>query len=283
MIYGLGRQLSRVTLLGLPEAEIYRQERLYRRSAARGGGIRSGLLHCPVCGGRATRYRPFGLANRPNSACPYCGSVERHRFLWLYLRERTSLLRQRLRVLHVAPEPCLERRLRALPNLRYLSVDQFNPGADRRADLTRLPFAAAQFDLVLCSHVLEHIPDDAAAMAELSRVLKPGGTAVVLVPYDPKRPETEEGRDVTSPAERWRRFGHPYHYRIYGADLPARLSAAGLTAMVVATRAMLSGHHRRKYRINRNYLLHCRSSSREKMDRRSSGSGMRGTPTGSVR
>lgn len=258
MIYGLRRQLGRVTLLGLPEAEIYRQERLYRRSEARRARIRSGLLHCPICGGRAVRYRPFGLANRPNSACPHCGSVERHRFLWLYLRERTSLLRRRLRVLHVAPEPCLEWRLRALPQFRYLTVDQFNPSADRQADLTRLPFAAERFDLILCSHVLEHIPEDGSAMAELARVLRPGGTAIILVPYDPKRPATEEGRHITSPAERWRRFGHPYHYRIYGADLAEKLAAAGLASTVVGTRAMLSGHRRRKHRINRNHLLHCR-------------------------
>ena len=283
MIYGLGRQLARTILLGLPEAEIYRQERLYRRETGRAGKIRRGMLHCPVCDARALRFRPFGLANRPNSACPRCGSVERHRFLWLYLKERTTLLRQRLSVLHVAPEPCLERRLRALPNFRYLTVDQFNPAADRRADLTRLPFANGRFDLVLCSHVLEHIPDDASAMAELARVLRPGGTAIILVPYDPKRPATEEGRDVTSPAERWRRFGHPYHYRIYGVDLPDRLASVGLPATVVSTRAMLSGHKRRKYRINRNYLLHGRRSSSVKGERLSTGSAKRGTPTGSVR
>lgn len=258
MIEGLDRQLARITREGLAEAEIYRQERAHRRPAGRRGAGRRGWLICPICGGRAYRYRPFGLARRPNSACPHCGSVERHRFLWLYLSERTRLLSRRLAVLHVAPEPCLERRLRPLANLRCRTVDRFDPAADHRADLTRLPFADGRFDLILCSHVLEHVPDDAAAMAELARVLRPGGTAIILVPYDPKRPATEEGRDVASPAERWRRFGHPYHYRIYGADLTARLAAAGLVATVVSTRAMLSGHRRRRHRINRNYLLHCR-------------------------
>lgn len=258
MLYGLTRHLGRITAEDLPEAEVYRHERLYRPPPGSGAGVRRGLLHCPICGARALRFRPFGLAGRRNSVCPHCGSAERHRFLWLYLQRHTRLLRQRLSVLHVAPEPCLEQALRRYANLRYTTVDRFNPQADRRADLTALPFRTAAFDLVLCSHVLEHIPDDARAMAELARVLKPGGSAIVLVPYDPRRPVTEEGRDVASPAERWRRFGHPYHYRIYGADLPGRLAAAGLSATVVSTRAMLSGHHRRRFRINRNYLLHGR-------------------------
>ena len=51
-----------------------------------------------------------------------------------------------------------------------------------QGDALRLPFADGTFDRVIASEVLEHIPDDAPAMAELARVLRPGGTMAVTVP-----------------------------------------------------------------------------------------------------
>ena len=252
----LPTMLGRITAAELPEAEIYRLERLYRQPPGR-IGRKAGVLCCPICGTRALRFARFGLAGRGNARCPRCGSLERHRLLWLYLTRHTRLVQQRLRVLHTAPEPCLEGPLRQVRMWRYQTVDRFSPLADRRADLTDLPYSAGSFDLILSSHVLEHIPDDTVAMAELARVLRPGGVAIVLVPYDPRRPATEEGRTVTSPAERLARFGHPYHYRIYGADLLNRLRAAGFAVRAVDSRRLLRPHQRRRYRINRNHLFHC--------------------------
>jgi SAM-dependent methyltransferase len=204
------------------------------------------------------RFLPFGLNGRRNSRCPVCGSVERHRFLWLYLLGATDFLGGRHRLLHTAPEPCLEDRLRPLPNLRYLSVDRFNPFADLSADLTDLPLPTAGFDRLITSHVLEHIPDDRAAMAELARVLRPNGEAIVMVPFDPSRPTTAEDPAMDTPAKRLAAYGHPFHYRIYGADLTDRLADAGLSARIVESKRYLTAHQRRRFRINRNHLLHCR-------------------------
>ena len=177
----------------------------------------------------------------------------------MYLTAHGRLLNRRLRVLHTAPEPCLEPRLRGRPNLRYRSIDRFNPFADLSADLTAIPLPDASVDLVISCHVLEHIPDHRAAMRELARVLRPGGQAIVMVPND-DRPVTEEGADVASPAERMRRFGHPYHYRNYGLDILDFLAEAGLPAQRVSSKRFLTGHKRRRFRINRNDLFHCRRS-----------------------
>ncbi|MGP1396353.1 MAG: class I SAM-dependent methyltransferase [Inquilinaceae bacterium] len=256
MLYGLKGLLTDIERQSLPEAAIYARERLYHRPAGR--PPRPGPLTCPICGTRAQRFLPFGLFGRRNAQCPTCGSVERHRFLWLYLVRSTRLLNRRVRMLHTAPETCLEHRLRQRRGLRYTTVDLFNPTADVQADLTDLPFADGAFDVVLTSHVLEHIPDDKAAMAELARILRPGGEAIVMVPFDPRVAATPEDPANDTPAKRMAAYGHPYHYRYYGADLPVRLAAAGLSPRrVVTSRTWLPGHQRRRFRINRNHLFHC--------------------------
>lgn len=242
------------------EATLYRQVRRHLQPSLR--PFAPGELECPICGVRAARFLPFGLSGRRNAQCPGCGSAERHRFLWLYLATRTRLLTQRLRLLHTAPEPCLEARLRAIPNHQYVSVDRFDPAADWRADLTALPFADGSFDLILSSHVLEHIPDDRRAIKELSRVLRPGGHAIIAVPFDPNCTVSPEAPADATPAQRQARFGHPYHFRYYGRDIADRLAEAGLTAHRIDSKRLLTGHTRRRFRINRNSIFHCRVSSK---------------------
>ena len=174
MLFGLERLKDSIAQNALSEARVYGDRRLYRRRAAR---VAPGMLLCPVCGASARRFLAFGLHRRRNAECPSCGSVERHRLLWLYLSRHSDLARGRHRVLHTAPEPFMETALERLPRLRRISVDRFNPNADVQADLIELPFPDRRFDVVLSSHVLEHIRDDDAAIAELARVLRPGGWA----------------------------------------------------------------------------------------------------------
>ena len=159
--------------------------------------------------------------------CPRCGSLPRQRLLWWYLCEEGIAGRAGLRILHVAPEHGLEPRLRALPGTDYTSVDLHDPRATVQADLTDLPFADAAFDLVLCSHVLEHVPDDRRAMRELERVLRPGGLAVVQSPVNYEMAATHEDPTLTDEDERLRRFSQRDHVRVYGPDLLDRLIAAG--------------------------------------------------------
>ncbi len=255
MLVGLSKSARQATRQGLDEAQVYGEAGLWQ--SVRPQPFRAGLLTCPVCSATASRFRPFGLAGRKNAVCPRCGSVERHRFLWLYLQSK-GLMSRRQRVLHTAPERCFEPRFRALRRWRYTTIDRFDPIADLHADLTDIPLADGSFDGLISSHVLEHIPDDGRAMAELARIIRPGGWALILVPFDPKRSQTDEGRHVTDPAERLARFGHPYHYRTPGADYPDRLRSAGFEVSVSSSKDFLTPHQRRKFRINRNYLFDCR-------------------------
>lgn len=189
---------------------------------------RGEAVECPCCGGRFRRFVPYGVRpRRPHAQCPACGAVERHRLLWLYLSERTDLFRRPQQLLHVAPEPGFAERLRAIPGLRYTSVDLGSPLAGVRADVQRLPFAEAAFDALLCHHVLEHVRDDRAAMRELRRVLRPGGWALLQSPIHSKQAETLEDGSVVDPRARERVFGQRDHVRSYGRDYPERLRDAG--------------------------------------------------------
>ena len=201
--------------------------RVYYR--ARSTMYRGSNVSCPCCGADFRRFLPV-KPGEPGTICPGCGSFERHRLLWLYLfRVGGPLGRRKTRVLHVAPEAFLQDRLRRHPGVEYISGDLESPLAMVRFDITALPFADDEFDLVLCNHVLEHVPDDRRAMRELARVLRPTGTAILQTPYDKTRGSTYEDFAITDPDERERAFGHREHVRIYGRDLDTRLQAAGFT------------------------------------------------------
>jgi SAM-dependent methyltransferase len=189
--------------------------------------LRGNRFECPCCGGRFRRFQPHGVKRRQNARCPGCGALERHRLQWLFLKSRTNLYTDRLRVLHFAPEISLQRQLRKMQNLDYVSADLDSPRADVWFDICAIPYLADSFDVVLCSHVLEHVPDDRLAMRELCRVMKPGGWGIIQVPMDRSREDTFEDWSVTSEADRERVFGQRDHVRVYGNDYYDRLREAG--------------------------------------------------------
>ena len=200
--------------------------RRYRRVLHRGDAV-----ECPLCG---ERFRHFMSAwNRPGAICWGCGAHERHRALWLVLQERPELLAGARSLLHFAPEWCLERRLRPRVGAGYVSAD-LDPGkADRALDLMALAVDDAAFEAIICSHVLEHVDDDAVAMRELHRVLAPAGWVIVMVPLDLERSQTYKDASKVTPAEREAAFWQHDHVRLYGRDLPERLAAAGFAVTTI--------------------------------------------------
>lgn len=188
-------------------------------------------LECPCCGALARSFRPHGVTQHPNRKCPTCGSLERNRLQWLFLHGKTNLFRDRLKVLHFAPEGGLQKRLLAAPNLTYHSADLSSKRAAEHFDICAIPYPDDTFDVILCSHVLEHVPDDRKAMAELFRVMKPGGWGLIEVPYTSSLAETLEDPTVTSDEERTRLFGQKNHLRRYGRDYFERLRSAGFEVM----------------------------------------------------
>ena len=189
---------------------------------------------CPCCERRLRKFNPFGIIPRPNAQCPKCGSLERHRLLWLYIQHRTNLLTHHLKILHVAPEPVLQQKLSCLDNLDYVSVDLESSLAEVKMDITDIGYSDNSFDVILCCHVLEHVMEDRKAMKELFRVLKPGGWAILQSSIDTEREKTFEDPKVISPEDRERLFGQNDHVRIYGRDCKERLEQQGFLVETVS-------------------------------------------------
>lgn len=201
-------------------------------------------LQCPVCLGWDRHFRTFGRVPRQDARCPHCGALERHRLVWLFLQRRTDLFGgSSKRVLHFAPERALQTPLGRVASLDYVTAD-LRPGmAMVVADITSLQFADESFDVVYCSHVLEHVPDDRAAIGECYRVLKRGGWAVFMVPIHSGT--TVEDPSITDPAERERRFGQRDHVRVYGSDFSDRLRHAGFEVQSFAPGQILAASETR--------------------------------------
>lgn len=194
--------------------------------------------YCPACRRIIGEFAP-GPGDRPRAMCPRCRSLDRHRFFAILLSVLAPVIDDLDVLLEVAPSPQTSPLLAELdPKLHV----RFDIGADnRRVDLlgslTDAPLRDDCVDLMVCYHVLEHIPDDRAAMREMARLLAPGGIALVQVPIRPDQP-TDEDPDAPDD-ERIRRFGQADHVRYYGDDFEDRLIEAGLTIQRVTPRSLL--------------------------------------------
>jgi SAM-dependent methyltransferase len=198
-------------------------------------------------------------SGRRRARCPQCRSTDRERLLLLYFRDRTRLFRERLRVLHIAPERNLRRILGRARKLDYTAGDKFEPGSPghikgpdvETIDVAALPFADQNFDVVLCNHVLEHVPDDRKAMSELLRVLRVGGWAVLQVPVSLVLEKTDEDTSVDTPEARKRRFGQADHVRVYAPDdYVARLESVGFEVHRDRYASELSAADQKTYAID---------------------------------
>ena len=185
-------------------------------------------VECPICGKHFRKFLPYGYGKaKDNRLCPKCLSLERHRLLWLYLKQRTDFFTANLKVLHIAPEQPFINRFRKLKNLDYTTADLDSPIADIKLDVTDMKLPDNSYDVVICNHVLEHVSNANVAMKEILRILKPGGWAILLVPIRMDI-NTFEDPSITDPKERERLFGQYDHVRQFGRDYTKYIEKSGL-------------------------------------------------------
>lgn len=202
------------------------------------------------------KFMPYGYENqRDNVLSPSTLSLERHRLLWLYLKNETDFFTSPKKVLHFAPEQAFYKRFRNQKNLDYTTTDLYSPLADVKADICDLPFEDNAFDVILCNHVLEHIPDDTKAMQELYRVLKPGGMGIFQIPQDLTRATTFEDASITDKKERAKIFGQYDHVRVYGRDYFDKLRAVGFKVTQEDYTHKISADIVEKYRLAKGEII----------------------------
>jgi len=214
---------------------------------------------CPICEGRYRKFLPFGNAGEANRLCPGCLSLERHRLLWLYLKEKTGFFTESLNVLHVAPEQPFVKRFRKLSNLNYTTADLVSPLADVKMDIHEIPFPDNTFDVFICNHVLEHVDDELKATKEVFRVLKPGAWAILQVPVDYSLETTYENKAIVTEKDREKHFGQRDHVRLHGKDYPQRLRNAGFRVNEVDYLESFEPNIRDFYRLPKEEIIYlCR-------------------------
>jgi len=187
-------------------------------------------VKCTVCERSFSKFLSYGYgdAHKKNRLCPYCLSLERHRLLWLFLKNKTNIFNDTKKVLHIAPEQPFIKRFKETQKLTYITADLESPIADVKTDIRDMNvFENDSFDVLICNHVLEHIDDEKKALSEILRILKPGAWAILQVPINYALNNTFEDNSITDRKEREKIFGQYDHVRMYGKDYPERLRKAG--------------------------------------------------------
>lgn len=190
--------------------------------------------YCPICRKTSRKLLSFGNPLRSDARCVHCNSLERHRLTWLFFTKKTDLFdNSQKQMLHIAPEQSFQKLFLERIGAGYLSADLFNPTAMVKMDITNIQYAENTFDVIYCSHVLEHVPDDREAMKEFYRVLKPNGWAILLVPI--LDGPTHEDISIIDPKARLKVYGQEDHVRKYGTDLVylSRLKEAGFKVQII--------------------------------------------------
>lgn len=180
-------------------------------------------------------FHIIGAGIRPNMVCPGCSSTDRDRLIHIAVTSPDLQFFPAESLLHIAPEPSLSDWITShkkeilqdyIRGVKYFEGFYYQKDT-QLLDLNELPFENNRFERIICNHVLEHIPDDKKAMAELFRVLKPGGMAILQVPWSPLLEETIEDPSHISVAEREIHYGQFDHVRLYGNDYTTKLTNAG--------------------------------------------------------
>ncbi|WMJ75211.1 methyltransferase domain-containing protein [Cytophagaceae bacterium ABcell3] len=187
-------------------------------------------VYCPIA---KREFKAF-VRLQNELITPTNGARARQRLVWHFIENKLAILNRNAKLLHVAPEHAFYQVFKNQKNLTYVAGDKMVDGYSNQKgvqniDLTKLSFPDNEFDFVLCNHVLEHIPDDGAAMSEIYRVLKSQGTAIITVPINESFEKTYENPSITSPKDRKEHFGQWDHVRWYAPDIKDRLEKHGFT------------------------------------------------------
>jgi SAM-dependent methyltransferase len=201
--------------------------------------VRAGGNSCNICGVNGVNFEDYpliaeesfyethkmiGAGYRKNSICPVCSSVDRYRWVYWVMQNKTDILTKQNTVLHFAPEAPIYKILAKQSNIDYYPCDLYPTYGMHKVDVTDIPYRDDFFDYVIINHVLEHIADEKQALCELFRVLKPNGTVIISVPICRNLEKTFEDSRISTKEDRLKYYGQEDHVRLYGLDYKSRFS-----------------------------------------------------------
>lgn len=237
--------------------------------------VEEGDKQCNLCGHRIKTFLPSGINTqlfselqvigggyRQNVLCPCCGSMDRNRWVYWALKEKTDVFEAERTVLHFAPEKMIQKKLRENDKCDYYAGDIVLRSGNHKIDVTNIPFQNDFFDYILINHVLEHVENEKKAFSELQRVIKSDGKLILSFPVTMEC-ETIEKKGVLTDEDRLRYYGQRDHVRLYGKDYKERIESQGWKVEQYTPGNVLGIEEINRYGFLRNdILLMCSKTER---------------------
>lgn len=217
-----------------------------------------GSYVCVVCNKRIRKFFPFSIdiQNRAKSNgftydfkrmetlnyhqcnCPFCMSTDRERLYLIFLEKYLNDKNKTYSILDFAPTAAFASRIRR-SGQSYTSTDLFRKDVDIQLDICDMKeIGDNHFDFIICSHVLEHVPDPDKAMREIFRILRAEGKAIIMVPLFWDVQSTLEDTAHNTDELRLRYYGQEDHVRIFSkTDFINRLQVAGFNITQIKSTA----------------------------------------------
>lgn len=213
--------------------------------------------YCPICETYHDGFLPFGNPMRFDAKCPNCGSLERHRFIYLYLKNKTNIFNKNSKVFQFNPINSLYNLFKKNNRCYISGGTKVTGNIDKIIDLEKITFEDNYFDYVLNFHILDKVKDDIKVISELYRVVKPyedGGLVLINVPI--LRDETQEygSDDLTSNES----FNESKPFRVYGHDIIYKLEDVGFSVDICKSNDFLDSKLLKIYGIVPDYLFICK-------------------------
>jgi SAM-dependent methyltransferase len=228
-------------------------------------------FECNCCGASYSRFVPdYPAAENANALkvnavvagygdnilCPACLSTARERLIIALLNDQFKIVGKK--ILHFSPEKNIYRFIKK--NNEVITADiqpLFYKNIDsniKNEDATSLSYADNSFDAVIGNHIMEHIPNDIKAMTEIYRVLKPGGRAILQVPYSTLLAATIEAPEINNPQKQSALFGQKDHVRIYQLqNYLGRLQSCGFNVALIEYED-LAAFYKNAIQVNESFI-----------------------------
>lgn len=189
-----------------------------------------------------------------NFMCHFCGSNDRTRHLFMFF-DKLSLWEKfkGASIIHIAPEKTLSNKIKSLQPARYVMGDLLNTNEEhQRVDVTDMPFEDESMDILICNHVLEHVPDYKKALQEIRRVLCVDGFAILQTPYSKLLKKNFEEENINTDALRLFFYAQEDHVRFFSEkQFFQDLQDAGFELKIAKHSDLFSEEETIRYGVNK--------------------------------